>query len=56
MNNNSFLSGFGAGVGWYVAGLLIPLIPLLVVGGGIYLLCKFMPEEASECENGQQQK
>lgn len=48
--------GFAIGAGFEVARVILPLIPLLVIGGGLYLWSKFAPEEATECENGQEQK
>lgn len=51
--NESFITGLGFGTGLAVASLLFQLIPLLMAGGILYLLAKFLKEEEVECENGQ---
>lgn len=56
MNNGGFFTGLGFGAGVIAATLLTPIIPLLVIGGAIYLANKLFPEENNECEIGQQKK
>lgn len=54
--SDGFATGLGIGIGILATSLLLPLIPLLLVGGGIYVLNKIFPEENEECENGQKVK
>jgi hypothetical protein len=53
---SNLTKGITLGAGIAIGTFLVQLVPLLLVGGGIYLLYKFAPKEAEECESGQQEK